>query len=124
MKVGANGGHRLRALVLYCFRILLVYCVLLGFLHIISEAVFGGSEFYRMVWGICHIAWGFQGWVSFAIIITKPDIRKIVGNLIAGRSCRRSSSRRMTFFPVAVFDYLSDNENESTYPQNEPTDPP
>ena len=34
------------------------------------------------------LIWGFQGWVSFGIIMTKPDVKKMVCDLLTGRLFR------------------------------------
>mmetsp|Transcript_7321 Transcript_7321/g.15048 ORF Transcript_7321/g.15048 Transcript_7321/m.15048 type:complete len:196 (-) Transcript_7321:509-1096(-) len=34
------------------------------------------------------IIWGFRGWVSFGVIMTKPDVKKMVCDLLTGRLFR------------------------------------
>ena len=44
-------------------------------------------EYYSLVLQFYALVWGFQGWVSFLLILTKPDVEKMVNDLFAGKLC-------------------------------------
>jgi len=90
-RVGAGVGNRLRVLVVYFARIILVYCVLLGCIALalslsIAETKGLGLGVTGYVMGVL---WALQGWASFAVILTKPDVRKMVRDLLVGKACFR-----------------------------------
>ena len=87
MRVGAHVGDRLRILVVYFERIILVYCVVLISMLLLQEIVASDSVFQALIFIAFAILWGMQGWVSFAIILTKPDIGKMVQDLFIGKLC-------------------------------------
>mmetsp|Transcript_3326 Transcript_3326/g.7175 ORF Transcript_3326/g.7175 Transcript_3326/m.7175 type:complete len:438 (+) Transcript_3326:149-1462(+) len=91
MKIGSNVGNRLRVLVIYFLRIFLVYCAFFGcgavVIVLAAAGMFGLKPF--MVIPLFMILWGLQGWASFGVILTKPDVRKMVRDLIVGKPCRR-----------------------------------
>lgn len=86
MKCGANVGNRLRVLVVYFYRIILVYCFVLFTMEIVAVIVNWKSIGALYYW-FYIVVWGFQGWASFAVILTKPDVGKMVHDLFACRLC-------------------------------------
>ena len=85
MMVKANVGDRLRVLVKYFVRIILVYCVSLAFVTI-GEALFWTGildypQFFMIYLFTCDYVWGFQGWLSFTAMLLKPDVAKMVRDL-------------------------------------------
>ena len=105
MKVGANVGNRLQVLVVYFLRIMLVYNVVL-YLMIIAMAyslAVGGKNSVDLVEHICDVVWGFQGWVSFAAILNKPDVGKMVRDLFDGMlRCFRNQNDETNHEATAV----------------------
>jgi len=97
MRTRANVGGRLRVLVVYFVRILLVYCGVLASIEISKVVLHYLVNDYGVPdadvspgWWICNIVWGYQGWLSFAVMVTKPDVGKMVCDLWTGKLCRRN----------------------------------
>eukprot|EP00534_Pseudo-nitzschia_fraudulenta_P018901 CAMPEP_0201277592 /NCGR_PEP_ID=MMETSP0853-20130426/59634_1 /ASSEMBLY_ACC=CAM_ASM_000640 /TAXON_ID=183588 /ORGANISM="Pseudo-nitzschia fraudulenta, Strain WWA7" /LENGTH=444 /DNA_ID=CAMNT_0047585773 /DNA_START=385 /DNA_END=1720 /DNA_ORIENTATION=+ len=88
LRAGAGVGNRLRVLSVYFGRIVVVYS--LGFLvmGIVMCFVFVGDSAPATITFSISFVWGFQGWVSFGIIMTKPDVKKMVCDLLTGRLFR------------------------------------
>jgi len=96
MRFGAGVGNRLRVLVVYFGRIVLVYSIMMGCL-VISHALYqrkvaGVDE--GVVTVVSGFILGIQGWVNFAVIRTKPDVGKMIGDLVAGTACHCGGSNQ------------------------------
>mmetsp|Transcript_8291 Transcript_8291/g.17244 ORF Transcript_8291/g.17244 Transcript_8291/m.17244 type:complete len:423 (-) Transcript_8291:2062-3330(-) len=86
--VNAKLGGRLRYLLLYFCRIILLYCIVLFTLITFGIGRYGRSEHQELVWMVTYIVWGFQGWVSFPFLISKPDLFNFVCVLFPCKQCR------------------------------------
>mmetsp|Transcript_20423 Transcript_20423/g.42644 ORF Transcript_20423/g.42644 Transcript_20423/m.42644 type:complete len:431 (+) Transcript_20423:134-1426(+) len=95
----ANVGCRLTVLVIYFARIFCAYTVLMCSMVIIEMIVstcpkkHDEQKMAKMLRFINHIIWGLQGWISFRIILAKPDISKMVSDLFATKACSRKRLR-------------------------------
>lgn len=94
MTVDASIGNRLRALAVYFKRIILVYCALGGcLLTMVTLSLLGMKGFnFGMVTYVNSVLWAVQGIASFALILTKPDVMKMVLDLLVGKACRRDQT--------------------------------
>lgn len=89
LRPGVNVGNRLSVLVFYFFRLIAVYCILLGSGAITAVwAVYAEWNNVGVMYYVMTIVWGVQGWVSFAVIVSKPDVGRMVLDLLVCRLCR------------------------------------
>ena len=95
IRTGAQVGNRLRVLVVYFARIILVYCVMMccmGIVIVLAMYKVGGYDlFFATYTGT--VLGGLQGWINFAVVVTKPDVRKMVLDLLTGRMFHNNSNR-------------------------------
>mmetsp|Transcript_5521 Transcript_5521/g.12648 ORF Transcript_5521/g.12648 Transcript_5521/m.12648 type:complete len:454 (-) Transcript_5521:1723-3084(-) len=96
VKVGAGVGSRLRVLVIYFSRIILVYCVWLGSVSVaLALALANVGPFdASTVSTFINLTWTIQGWVSFAVVLTKPDVKKMILDLFSIETYRGKPSPR------------------------------
>lgn len=121
---GAKVGNRLTVLVVYFFRIVLVYCVMLGSWIIIEACCwFFFEETMDLIWYIYGFVWGIQGLVSFPIILSKPDVGMMVRNLFGGGNlvCKKEAEGDDGAIGVAAMKHETSERREESVQSEDST---